>query len=370
MAEGVLLSAERVTKSYAGVRALKDASLELRAGEVHALVGENGAGKSTLIKIITGAVVPDGGEIRVEGRLVTHNSPRVARQLGVVAIYQQPALFPELTVAENIALGVEQTGLFGRVNWAARRRRAADLLARVGAKIDPEAQAGDLTMPQQQLVEIARALGADAKVLILDEPTASLSEEDTRNLFRVIRQLREQGVGMVYISHRLEELPVIADRVTVLRDGRTIDTRLMSEVNRQQLIQLMVGRELSAVFPKKEVALGDVVLELRQFGSSEAGIKDINLSVRAGEIVGLAGLVGAGRTELARAIFGLTPADAGEIRLRGAPVKINSPAAASNHGIAYVPEDRRRHGVVLELPISANITLASLDKISNIWGVD
>jgi rhamnose transport system ATP-binding protein len=370
MAEGVLLSAKNVTKSYAGVQALKDASLDLRAGEVHALVGENGAGKSTLIKIITGAVEPDGGEIKVEGRLVTHNSPRVARQLGVVAIYQQPALFPELTVAENIALGVEQTGLFGRINWAARQRRAADLLARVGARIHPEAHAGDLTMPQQQLVEIARALGADAKVLILDEPTASLSEEDTQNLFRVIRQLREHGVGMVYISHRLEELPVIADRVTVLRDGRTIDTREMAEVSRQQLIQLMVGRELSAVFPKKEVEPGEVVLELRGLGCTEAGIKDVNLSVRAGEIVGLAGLVGAGRTELARIIFGLTPADEGEILLRGRSVRIESPAQAIANGVAYVPEDRRRHGVILPMAVSPNVTLAALDKISSFAALD
>src|SRR5918911_2920384 len=266
-----LLVATDVTKSYAGVHALRGASLELRAGEVHALIGENGAGKSTLIKIITGAVTPDGGTITLAGRPVTHNSPRVAKALGIAAIYQQPALFPELTVAENIAIGLEQSGMLGRVDWRARRRRAAELLAQVGARIDPDAEAGELTMPQQQLVEIARALGADAKVLILDEPTASLSEEDTQNLFNVIRSLRERGVGMIYISHRLEELPVIADRVTVLRDGRTIDTREMAEVSRQQLIQLMVGRELSAVFPKREVEPGEVVLELRGLGCAAAG---------------------------------------------------------------------------------------------------
>jgi rhamnose transport system ATP-binding protein len=363
MAEVPLLRATDITKSYAGVQALKSASLELRAGEVHALIGENGAGKSTLIKIITGAVEPDGGELQIEGKNVTNNSPRVAKELGVAAIYQQPALFPELTVAENIALGVEQAGMGGRVDWRARKRRAAELLAQVGARIDPDRDAGDLTMPQQQLVEIARALGADAKVLILDEPTASLSEEDTQNLFNVIRRLRERGVGMVYISHRLEELPVIADRVTVLRDGRTIDTRLMSEVNRQQLIQMMVGRELSAVFPKREVQLGDVVLELRDLGCAESGVKNVNLSVRAGEIVGLAGLVGAGRTELARAVFGLTPVDSGEILLRGERVHIKSPAEAIRRGIAYLPEDRRRHGVILDMQIGANITLASLDQI-------
>ena len=370
MTDSALLQAINITKSYAGVHALKSASFELRAGEVHALIGENGAGKSTLIKIITGAVELDGGEIRLNGEIVTHNSPRVAKQLGIAAIYQQPTLFPELTVAENIALGLEKAGMLGRVDWRERRRRAAELLAQVGARIDTERAAGELTMPQQQLVEIARALGAKAKVLIMDEPTASLSEEDTQNLFRVIRNLRESGVGVIYISHRLEELPVIADRVTVLRDGRTIDTRLMSDVNRQQLIQLMIGRELSAVFPKKEVVLGDVVLELRQLGSKCAGIKEINLSVRAGEIVGLAGLVGAGRTELARTIFGLTQADQGEIVLRGKPVRIESPSQAIKHGLAYLPEDRRRHGVILDMQIGANITLASLDRLSRYGMMD
>ncbi len=368
MTDTVLLRATEITKSYAGVHALKSASLEVRAGEVHALIGENGAGKSTLIKIITGAVDADSGQIELSGQTITRNSPRLSKSLGIVAIYQQPALFPELTVAENIALGLEDAGLLGRVDWKERRRRAVELLAQVGAKIDPEAIAADLTMPLQQLVEIARALGAEAKVLILDEPTASLSEEDTQNLFGVIRQLRSRGVGMIYISHRLEELPVIADRVTVLRDGRTIETRLMSEG--QQLIQLMVGRELSAVFPKKEVEPGEVILELRRVGCSSSGINNVNLAVRAGEIVGLAGLVGAGRTELARGIFGLEPADEGEILLRGAPVKLENPAQAIKRGIAYLPEDRRRHGVILEMQIGANITLASLDRISRFGALD
>jgi len=370
MTESPLLSAVDLTKAYAGVQALKGASLELRAGEVHALVGENGAGKSTLIKIITGAVEADGGEVRLRGELIAHNSPRRAKSLGIAAIYQQPALFPELTVAENIALGLEPAGRWGRVDWGGRRRRAAALLAQVGARIGTEVVAGELAMPQQQLVEIARALGAEARVLILDEPTASLSEEDAQNLFRVIKELRARGVGLIYISHRLEELPLVADRVTVLRDGRTIETRLMPEVSRRQLIQLMVGRELSAVFPKRAVELGDVALELRGLGCAASGVSDINLRVRAGEIVGLAGLVGAGRTELARVIFGLTPADAGELRLRGRPVVIDSPARAIAASVAYVPEDRRRHGVILELPISANITLASLARLARFGALD
>ena len=226
----ILLKAENVRKSYAGVQALKSASFELRAGEVHALIGENGAGKSTFIKIVTGAVAADSGEIIIDGNIVKENSPTLAKSLGVAAIYQQPALFPELSVAENI---------------------------------NPETEAGSLTMPQQQLVEIARALGANAKILILDEPTASLSEADAANLFRVIRELKAKGVGMIYISHRLEELPEIADRVTVLRDGETIETREMATVSREELIKLMVGRELSQVFPKKDVKLGETVLELK-----------------------------------------------------------------------------------------------------------
>jgi rhamnose transport system ATP-binding protein len=370
MTDSTLLSVRNIAKSYAGVHALQSASFELRAGEVHALIGENGAGKSTLIKIITGAVESDSGEIKLNGKIITHNSPRLAKELGIAAIYQQPALFPELTVAENVAIGQERTGPLGRIDWRERRRWAGELLGRIGARIDPERQASDLTMPEQQLVEIARALGANARILIMDEPTASLSEEDAQNLFRVIRQLREQRVGVIYISHRLEELPLIADRVTVLRDGCTIDTRLMSEVDRHQLIRLMVGRELSAVFPKRPVEPGEVVIELRNVGCSATGVNGVNLSVRAGEIVGLAGLVGAGRTELARAIFGLAPADTGEILLNGRAVGINSPAKANECGIGYVPEDRRRHGVIGEMALSANVTLASLKQLSGASGID
>ena len=370
MGSNVLLNAVNLSKNYAGVHALRDASFELRSGEVHALVGENGAGKSTLIKIITGAVEPTSGEVILSGERLTENSPAISKSKGVAAIYQQPALFPELTVAENIAIGMERPSAFSRVDWNKRRRIAADLLERVGARINPETTAGELSMPQQQLVEIARSLGVDAKVLIFDEPTASLSEEDAQNLFRVIRELRGQGVGMIYISHRLEELPAIADRVTVLRDSRTIETRDMSSVSSEDLIRLMVGRELSAVFPKREVKHGDVIFELTNLTSKSAGIKNVNLSVRAGEIVGVAGLVGAGRTELAKTIFGLEAPDSGSILLRGQPISIGHPCEAIDYGIAYLPEDRRRHGVVLDFPISANITLASLKKLSGFGGIN
>lgn len=360
-----LLNLSAITKSFGGVHALKGVSFDLRAGEVHALVGENGAGKSTLVKVITGAHLPDSGTVEIRGVALKHNDPGIARRLGIAAIYQQPALFPDLSVSENIALRLERRGFWRWVDWGARRNHAAQLLARVGAAISPDALLRELTMPQQQLVEIAAALGADAKILILDEPTASLSDREVDNLFRVIRELRGHGVGMIYISHRLEELSQVADRVTVLRDGNFIATRAMTEVNRAELIRLMVGRELSAVFPKIDVPLGDIILEARNLGCDAAGVRDISLTVRAGEILGLAGLIGAGRTELAGMLFGLTPADSGSLLLKGREVVIDSPARAVECGIAYVPEDRRRHGVILEMPVSANTTLAILGKLVN-----
>ncbi len=360
-----VLRARNISKSYDGVHALRNVSFELRAGEVHALIGENGAGKSTLIKIITGAIQPDSGEIELDGTVITNNSPAHSKSIGIAAIYQQPALFPELTVAENISIGLEGNGAWRKINWKQRRERALSLLEQVGSKIDPEKEIRELSMPEQQLIEIARALGANARVLIMDEPTASLAEEETKNLYQVIARLRASGVGIIYISHRLEELSVVADRVTVLRDGSYVGTQPMTEVDRNQLIRLMVGRELSAVFPKIEVEQGPTVFELRNVSCRANGVNGVNLSVKAGEIIGLAGLVGAGRTELARTIFGLDPADSGEIVLRGNKVVITQPSDAIQHGLAYLPEDRRRHGVVLEMPIDANVTLASLKKLAS-----
>jgi rhamnose transport system ATP-binding protein len=359
-----LLSVSAIAKSFAGVHALRGVSFDLHPGEVHALVGENGAGKSTLIKVMTGAHAPDAGTIEIDGRPVVHNSPLLSRSLGIAAIYQQPALFPDLTVAENMALGVESGGLWRLVDWRGRRARAKELLDRIGARIDPDAPAGTLTMPEQQMVEIARSLGGRAKVLIMDEPTASLPEHEVENLFRVVRDLKAQGVGIIYISHRLDELYALADRVTVLRDGQTVATKPMKDMARAELIRLMVGREISAIFPKREVTPGDVVLETRSLDCRDSGLRGISLSIRAGEILGLAGLVGAGRTELARVLFGLTPATGGGILLGGKPITVRTPSEAVDLGIAYVPEDRRRHGVILEMPIAANTTLAVLRRLS------
>lgn len=359
-----LLKLTGIVKSFAGVQALRGVSFELLAGEVHALVGENGAGKSTLIKVITGAHRPDGGTLEIAGRAIEHNDPTVSKSLGVAVIYQQPALFPDLTVAENIGLRLERGRPWRMIKWAQRRKRARELLARVGANISPDSLVRELSMPQQQLVEIASALGGDAKVLILDEPTASLSDREVENLFRVIGELRQQGVGMVYISHRLEELHRVADRVTVLRDGSFVATKKMAEVDRAELIRLMVGRSLETVFPKIEVPLGEVVLETRGLFCRQGGISGVSLQVHSGEILGLAGLVGAGRTELARVLFGLTPADEGRILLKGREVVVKSPSKAVELGIAYVPEDRRRHGVILEMPVASNITLGILRQLA------
>jgi rhamnose transport system ATP-binding protein len=359
-----LLEAKSITKWFAGVRALINVSFDLLEGEVHALIGENGAGKSTLIKVITGAIQADSGTLTIRGCPVPHNDPGVARSLGIAAIYQQPSLFPHLTVAENVALALEGGGLWRKVNWKERNRRAGELIERIGGSIHPDRRVSTLSMPEQQIVEIAKAIGADAKILIMDEPTASLTDREARSLFKVMALLRGQGAGIIYISHRLEEISVIADRVTVLRDGETIATRRVEEVDKAALIGMMVGRDISAVFPKRAAPLGREMIELRRVSNGAAGLHDISLSVRSGEILGVAGLVGSGRTQLAETMFGLIPADSGEILISGTSVRITSPAQAIEMGIGYVPEDRRQHGVVLEMPIAANTSLANLKMVS------
>jgi len=364
------LRLQDVSKSFGGVRALRGVSFDLLPGEVHALVGENGAGKSTLVRILTGAVKADSGTIEIEGRRIEHADPVLMRGLGVAPIYQQPALLPDLTVAENIAMGLERGGPWRRVDWRARRERARLLLGRVGAVIEPDAPARGLRMAEQQLVEIARALGAEARILLMDEPTAALTDREAARLFELIRDLRSHGVGVVYISHRLEEVGALADRVSVLRDGELVATREMAGIDRGELIRLMVGREIQAIFPKRAVPQGDVVLSVEGVGGRASGIRGVSFEVRAGEILGFAGLVGAGRTELARVLFGLTPADEGMVRLRGTPVRISAPGEAVRLGVAYLPEDRRRHGVIGEMSIAANTTLAALRALTRAGFLD
>jgi rhamnose transport system ATP-binding protein len=353
-----LLELRQIAKSFGGARALKGVDFDLQAGEVHALLGENGAGKSTLIKIITGAHQPDRGTITVAGKAVADLTPASARAQGIACVYQQPALFPDLTVAENIGLRLDQPTALRRVDWSSRRTHANELLQRIGAAISPDAEVATLSMPEQQLVEIACALATGAKVVVMDEPTASLTRQEQDLLFKVVRDLRSAGVGVIYISHRLEEIFALADRVTVLRDGESVGTRPVSEIDEATLIRLMVGREVTHVYPPAEGTPGEVLLSLRDVCCAASGVAGVSFDLRAGEILGLAGLVGAGRTELARTLFGLTPATAGTITLAGQTICPRSPPEAVAHGIAYVPEDRRRHGVILDLPVAQNATMA------------
>lgn len=362
-----VLAVHHVSKSFEGVHALRNISLQIFAGEIHALVGENGAGKSTITKIMTGAVHPDSGRIEICGKEVGHNDPTISRSLGVAAIYQQPSLFPDLTVAENIALSLEVGNSRWRVDWKARHRRADALLKSLGASIDPRKMARTLSMADQQVVEIAKAVGADARILLMDEPTASLTEIEADRVFQLVRRLKADGVGIVYISHRLEEILAIADRITVLRDGQSVACRKAAEIDRDELIRLMVGRSIESVYPKRDVPIGEVALEVRSLSNHDAGLKNISFSVREGEIFGLAGLAGAGRTTLARTLFGLSPSSS-DILLSGNPHRIDSPTDAIRLGIGYLPEDRRQHGVILEMQVAMNVSLAALGSVSR-WGL-
>ncbi|HZR19071.1 MAG TPA: sugar ABC transporter ATP-binding protein [Verrucomicrobiae bacterium] len=358
-----LLRLTRISKSFGAIRALREVSFELLPGEVHALVGENGAGKSTLVQVMTGAQQPDSGSVELDGATLTYLTPRRARHLGIACVYQHPALFPDLSIAESIELRLEPIAPFRRVHWQGQRERARRLLKQIGIDIAPGTLVRDLSMPQQQLVEIACALGADARVILLDEPTASLTQREEHLLFAVVRRLRDHGAGVIYVSHRLAEIFALANRVTVLRDGTRICTCNTDKLSEAKLIQLMVGRELSAQTSAPRPIPDHPLLSVRGLGCAACGIADITLEVRRGEIFGLAGLIGAGRTELARTLFGLTPADSGEIALNGQPASVDSPQTAVRHGLAYVPEDRLRHGVIAELSIEQNISLASLSRI-------
>jgi rhamnose transport system ATP-binding protein len=365
-----LLDAARVAKSFSGVRALRSVTFDLQPGEVHALVGENGAGKSTFIKILTGAETPDSGTIAIGGHACRQLDPSTARAQGIAAIYQHPVLFPGLTVAENIALPLDGGHGLRRIDWKARRRTAAHLLDRLGASIDPERDAASLSMPERQLVEIARAIGSQARIVIMDEPTASLTGRELENLLEIVRGLRADGVGIVFVSHKFDEIFSVADRITVLRDGESIETRACGEWSADELVRAMVGRELSLVYPKRTVPVGDVALELRDVSNAASGVSHVSLSVRRGEILGIAGLVGAGRTELAETIFGLTPATGGQMLVNGTPALVRTPGDAVRLGVAYVAEDRQRHGVIGPLSIAANVTLSTLSDVSSYGLID
>ncbi|MGH1481919.1 MAG: sugar ABC transporter ATP-binding protein [Geminicoccales bacterium] len=358
-----ILELKNVSKSFPGVRALDDAQFEVMPGEVHALLGENGAGKSTLIKIVSGVYQPDKGSMLVNGHDVSFKSPLEAQASGIATIYQELLLFPELTVAENIFMGHQPRTRLGRIDWATMQARAREILASLDIHgLDVTSVVGSLSIGNRQRVEIAKALSREARLLIMDEPTAALTEADVEQLFGIVRRLRERGVGVVYISHRLEEVFELADRVTVLRDGRYVATKPVAETDKDDLITMMVGRTIDALFPKADVKIGEVVLEVKNLNRRPL-TNEISFQVRAGEIVGLAGLVGSGRSELAQVIFGVTPASSGEIVLNQAPVRIKSPGQAKALGIAYVPEDRGQQGLIRPMKLRENVSLAVLDRL-------
>ncbi len=361
-----VLEASDISKRFPGVHALDEVSLTVVPGEVHAVVGENGAGKSTLMKILAGAQSPDAGSIAMAGSPVTIPGPREAHDLGIITIYQELSLINALSVGENIFLGDLPTrgGGAWNVDWPEVWRRSDELLERVGLRIRSQTLVRELSVAQKQLVEFARALARNVRVLILDEPTSSLTERETERLFEIIATLRERGVGIIYISHRLEEVFRIAQRVTVLRDGKLVGTLPTSEASEDRLVRMMVGRDLSRLFTQARETDAPVRLAARGLSRGKA-LYDVDLEVRAGEIVGLAGLVGAGRTELVRCLFGADRLDKGEILLDGRPVKIRTPGDAVDLGIALVPEDRKLQALILGMGVRENLSLPMLDRLGS-----
>jgi ABC-type sugar transport system ATPase subunit len=352
-----------ITKSFAGLKVLKDVSFDVRPGEVHALLGENGAGKSTLIKIMAGLYHPDEGDVAIDGSPAKFATPRDAHAAGIATVHQELLLFPELTVAENIFLGQTPKTRLGMLDWPAMRRRARALLDELESpELDVDAKVGNLSVANRQRVEIARALSQDARVLIMDEPTAALAEADVLRLMDIVARLKSRGVAIVYVSHRMPEIFEAADRVTVLRDGVHVGTRDIDEVDEAMLVRMMVGRAIDRLFPKKLGESGASILELRDI-SYRSAVRDVSLELRTGEILGVAGLVGSGRTELALTIFGITPATSGTLLLDGRPVKIDSPEKARDLGIAYIPEDRAIQGLIRTQTIAENIALANLKRL-------
>jgi len=356
-----------ITKEFPGVVALDDVSFSCQVGEVHALVGENGAGKSTLMKILAGVYHPDHGEIRIKGRPVQLNNPAEAQRMGIGIIYQEFNLLPWLTVAENILVGGLPRTQLGLVDWKRAHEEAQRALDRLGVCLDLRDRVLDLSVAQQQLVEIAKVLSlrTDLNIIIMDEPSAVLAGHELEQLFQVIRTLRSQGVTVVYISHRLDEVFQIAERVTVLRDGRVVGTGEVRDMDKPTLISMMVGHSLDETFPARRASIGGPLLQVRHLSSSRLGLQDINFVVHKGEILGLAGLVGAGRSELATALFGVAPVDSGEVLLDGRPVALNRPRRAIDLGMALVPEDRKLYGLVLSQSVRHNISLVVLDRLKD-----
>lgn len=366
MVEDTILELRDITKTFPGVRALDGVRFELRRGEIHALMGENGAGKSTLIKVITGVYQPDSGEILLDGKPTAIRGPLDSQRLGIAAVYQHVTCYPDLSVTENIFIGHEKVGLLTRkIDWKGLHSEAAELLESLDADFAPRAIMGSLSVAQQQIVEIAKALSTKARIIIMDEPTAPLTKRESEDLYRIVETLRDRGVSIIFISHRLEDMYRLAGRVTVFRDARYVGTWKTAEISRDDLIVAMVGRSITQLFPKRKAAIGEEVLRVENL-SRTGYFKDVSFSVRKGEILAMTGLVGAGRTEVCEAIYGITKADSGRVFLDGKELRAAHPSEALKRGLGYLPEDRLKQGLVLEWAIATNVTLPSLERFSKL----
>jgi rhamnose transport system ATP-binding protein len=363
VAEDTILELQNITKIFPGVKALDNVHFDLRRGEIHALMGENGAGKSTFIKVITGVHAAEEGKMILEGKEVHFKGPRDASDAGIAAVYQHPTSYPELSVAENIFIGHEKMK-HGLIQWKVMNDEAAELLGRLDADFGPTEEMGALSVAQQQMVEIAKALSTNAKIVILDEPTASLTQNESQKLYRIVRQLRDHGVSVIFISHRFEDMYELASRVTVLRDSQYIGTYDVDKISNADLIKAMVGREISDMYPKPEVKIGDELLRIE--GMSRTGFfKDVSLDVHEGEIVGMTGLVGAGRTETMESVCGITKPDEGKVFLQGKELHIHRPADAMKEGIILLPEDRQKQGLILSWGLNRNVTLPIQEELAS-----
>ena len=359
----VLLEMKGIGKSFPGVKALEGVNLTIREGQVHALLGENGAGKSTLIKILSGAYTRDEGEVFFDGEPADIKTPADAERLGISTIYQEFNLAPNMTIAENIFLGHLPIKA-GRIDWATVKGRSRELLDSLDVSLPVDTMTGTLSVAQQQMVEIAKALNRNTRILVMDEPSAVLSERDIDNLFQVVRRLQASGIGIIYISHRLKEIFELADEVTVLKDGRYVDTRSVADVDMDDLVKLMIGRDLADVYPTRVHKPGDVVLQVSHLAQAHLA-RDVSFDLRAGEIVGFAGITGSGRTEAVRVIFGADRATGGDMQLFGKPYRPKSPRDAINQGVALVTEDRKRQGLLLKLQVYFNTTVSGLDRLTS-----